>query len=77
MSRVDEETKNNVRKWLKTKIRIKEFDNKGVAFDIRDDTVVIGLIKSNTTITIKDKAFIDLMKRVFEKVYAQSEEIKL
>ncbi|MFC1697017.1 TrmB family transcriptional regulator [Nanoarchaeota archaeon] len=76
LTRYDDETKEAVDKWLKVDRKLKQFDNKGVAIDIRDSEVLIALIKSNVIMTIKDKAFIDLMKRLYEVAHENLKEIK-
>ena len=74
--RYDEETKENVKKWLKHTKSIRAYPNKGVAFWIADGFVLIALIKSNATVLIRDKAFVDMMKHLFEDAYKNSEAIK-
>jgi len=75
--RYDEETKENVDEWLKVQPNQKKFANKGVAIGITDQgQVMIGLIKSNTTLLINDKPFADIMKRMFLETYKNSEKIK-
>jgi hypothetical protein len=43
---------------------------------IKAALVVIGLIKSNATVIIKDRAFIEMMKNLFRDAYKDAEEIK-
>jgi len=74
--RYDDETKKNVQKWLKVTKNIKKFDNQGVAMDINDRSVFIALINNNTSILIKDKAFVEIMKTLFENTYKNAESIK-
>ena len=51
--------------------------NEGFACDIRDDKeVMLGLIKNNTTILIRDKAFAKIMKKLFLAYYDKAEKIK-
>ncbi|MCD6575650.1 MAG: helix-turn-helix domain-containing protein [Nanoarchaeota archaeon] len=74
--RYDEETKQNVKKWLKHTKNIRAYPNKGVAFWIADDFVLIALIKSNATVLIRDKAFVDMLKHLFEDAYKNAKVIK-
>lgn len=78
LGRLDEETKDNIKKWLSINKNIRAFPNKGVAIDIIDEkTIVIGMIKSDITLVINDEAFVDLMKSLFESGWKDSKEIKL
>jgi len=76
LTRYDKETESDVKKYLKVNKNIKKLDNGGVAMDIRDNSVMISLIKSNVTLLIKDKPFIKIMKKMFNETYKNSEEIK-
>jgi sugar-specific transcriptional regulator TrmB len=78
LTRYDDETREAVQKWVKFDKTMRKYDNKGVAVWIVDDkAILIGLIKSNATLLIKDKAFIELMKDLFKDAYKNAEEIKL
>ena len=74
--RYNEETKENIRKWLKHTKSIRAYPNKGVAFWIADGFVLIALIKSNATVLIRDKAFVDMLKHLFEDAYKNAKVIK-
>jgi len=76
--RYDDETKKNVKKWIKTgRKNMKKFDNKGVAIGMHDDKeILISLINSNMTLLIRDEAFVKLMKQLFEDSYKNAEGIK-
>lgn len=74
--RYDDETKENAKKWARHIRAIKKYPNKGVAFSITDSSILIGLIKSNATVLIRDKAFIDMMKHLFEDAYKNAEIIR-
>lgn len=77
LTRFDNETKDNIKKWLKFQKTIREFPNEGVAMEIRDEkTVVIGLIKSDVTIVINDNAFGKMMSNLFRVAYKTSKELK-
>lgn len=77
LARYDDETKDAVNKWLNFDKNVKRYKNNGVAVWIVDDKfIVLGLIKSNATIVIKDKAFIELMKGLFQDAYKNAEAIK-
>ncbi|MDO8556110.1 MAG: helix-turn-helix domain-containing protein [Nanoarchaeota archaeon] len=67
LARYDQETKKNVSKWVHaTGKRWKAFPNEGVAVSLKDDReILISLIKSNVSLLIRDKPFIDLMKTLF------------
>jgi hypothetical protein len=62
-------------KECKTVIKeIKPIQNDGIAMSIIDDEeVMIGLIKSNTTMLIRDKAFAKIMKQLFVKYYMNTD----
>ncbi len=75
--RYDRDTEKNVHKWLKVKKNIRKFPNEGVALSVLDDKeVMVGLIKKNTTILIRDKAFTKVMKRLFLGAYDVAKKIK-
>lgn len=75
--RYDRETKKNVDKWVKTGLSQAKFSNEGIALSILDDEeVMIGLIRKNTTLLIRDEAFAKCMKRLFLAAYEKSEKIK-
>jgi len=74
--RYDNETKKSVDQWLKINKKIKKINNEGIALSIQDDAeVMIGLLKSNVTLLIKDKPFAKIMKTLFNETYKNSEEI--
>ncbi len=75
--RFDRETENNIKKWLEIHKNIKKIENEGIAMSIIDDSVMmLALIKSNTTLLIKDKSFIKLMKDLFLTKYKEAEQIE-
>ncbi len=75
--RFDKETKKNIKKWFKINPNIQQINNKGVAMSIVDDSeVMIGLIKSNTTLLIRDKPFAKIMKDLFLAKYKNAKDIK-
>ncbi|HII15551.1 MAG TPA: hypothetical protein HA362_04530 [Nanoarchaeota archaeon] len=77
LARNSEETSGNLKKWLGVYKNIREIPNEGVAISITDDkAIMIGLIKSNVTMLIRDKPFVNLMKELFEKYYAQAKPIQ-
>ena len=68
--RYDEETKEDILKWLKVHKNIREIKNEGVIMDILDDfEVMITIIGSDSTILIRDKPFAKLMKHMFLETY--------
>ncbi|MBD3253158.1 hypothetical protein GF386_05475 [Candidatus Pacearchaeota archaeon] len=76
LTRYDKETEKDVKKWLKINKNIRKFENEGIAIDIRDNKeVLIGLIKSNVTLLIKDRAFCKLMRQLFLDSYEKAEKI--
>lgn len=79
LSRVDSETKENIEKWNKVykKGEMKKVVNRGIVLGMGDggNDVLIGLLKSNSTVLIRDKAFSDLMKRFFLAYYEKAEKI--
>ena len=77
LTRYDEETEKNVKKYLKINKNIRKFSNEGVAMSVIDgEEVMISLIKSNVTLLIKDKPFVKIMKKMFEETYKNAGEIK-
>ena len=73
---LNDQTKENIKKWINIE-KIREFPNEGVAISIDENSVIIGLIKSDVTLVINDKAFVSLMKNLFERAWITSKEIKL
>ncbi len=74
--RYDDETKSNVKKWLKVKPNIRQFPNEGAVIGVLDDReVLIGLIKKNTTLLIRDEAFAKIVKRLFLAAYDKADKI--
>ncbi|HIH31885.1 TPA: TrmB family transcriptional regulator [Candidatus Woesearchaeota archaeon] len=70
IGRFDKETENNIKQWKKIITNIKPIENNGVTMSIIDDEeLMIGLIKSNTSMLIKDKSFVQLMKTLFVDYY--------
>jgi len=80
IGRFDEETMPMIKEWAKIKEPTsKPIPNEGIAMSIIDDNeVMIALIKSNTTMLVRDKAFAKIMKELFSKYYAYTDmpEIK-
>jgi sugar-specific transcriptional regulator TrmB len=76
LTRYDDETKEDVDKWLKQIKTIKKYENNGVAIWIGDSFVLTALIKSNATLLIRDNAFTTMMKQLFEDAYKNAEEIR-
>ena len=75
--RYDKETKKNVDKRLKIDNHYRILENEGFAMHIGDDEeVLLGLIKNNTTLLIRDKSFAKVMKKLFLAYYNQAEKIK-
>jgi len=74
--RFDEETKERVHRYLKFSKDIRKIENEGLAMSIIDtDEVMIGLVKSSTTVLIRDKAFAKIMKKLYMAYYDQAEKI--
>ncbi|MDD5331784.1 MAG: helix-turn-helix domain-containing protein [Candidatus Nanoarchaeia archaeon] len=70
IGRFDEETKENIEKWKKIHFNIQPIENEGVAMSLVDeDLLMITMIKSNTSILIRDKPFIKIMKEFFITYY--------
>ena len=77
IGKIDSESQKSVKEWKKVMKNIKPIENDGVAMSIVDDEqVMIGLIKSNTTMLIKDKAFAKIMRQLFEGYYDNTEYAK-
>ena len=71
----NKDTENAIEEWKKINPNIKPINNEGVAMGITDDEeVMIGLIKSNTTMLIRDKPFAKLMKELFIKYYINTQD---
>jgi sugar-specific transcriptional regulator TrmB len=75
--RYDAETRFNINKWTKNvRIPMRRIENEGVAMMMHDDEeILIGLIKSNTTILIRDKAFTKMMKKLFLNTWDKSKDV--
>jgi len=70
----NKDTDKAIKEWKSVIKEIKPIDNDGVAMSIIDDEqVMIGLIKSNTTMLIRDKAFAKVMRQMFQKYYMSTE----
>jgi sugar-specific transcriptional regulator TrmB len=70
----NKDTEKAIKEWKTVIKEIKPIDNEGVAMSIIDDEeVMIALIKSNTTMLIRDKAFAKVMKQLFAKYYAYTD----
>jgi sugar-specific transcriptional regulator TrmB len=69
-------TREQLRNWLKVDKNIKNFPNSGCPVGIVDDEYVfIGLINSDITVMIKDRAFVELMKNLFLTAWKTSPKI--
>lgn len=78
LGRFDNETIPNITKWKKINPQIKSIENNGVAMSIQDDEeVMIALIKSNTSMLIRDKSFAQLMKTLFLNYYEKCDDSQL
>lgn len=74
IGRFDKETESAITEWKTVTKEIKPIQNEGVAIGIVDDEeVMIALIKSNTTMLIRDKAFAKIMRQLFVKYYAYTD----
>lgn len=68
------DTEKAIKEWKTVNKEIKPIQNDGVAISIVDDEeVMIALIKSNTTMLIRDKAFAKIMKQLFIKYYMNTD----
>jgi len=77
LTRFDDETKSNVKKWLKIQPNIRKIRNEGVVMSIIDDEqVMITILKCNATLIIRDQAFCRIMKKMFLETYRDSEYIE-
>jgi len=75
IGRFDKETAGALKKWIKINKNIRPIENEGIAMSIQDDKeVMIGLIKSNTTMLINDASFAKLMKKLFLSYYETHDE---
>lgn len=75
LTTIRDDNKANIKKWLKVDPNFREFENKGIVLDITNDHVLIVFVNKNIIMTIKDEAFIDVMKRMFENTYNVCEPI--
>lgn len=76
LARYDSETKKNISRWIKVDKNIRKFPNEGAVLSVIDDEeVLIGLIKKNTTLLIRDKAFAKVLRRLFLAAYDKAEKI--
>lgn len=69
LTRVAPDIKTNLQKWLKLDNNIKGIENDGVAINISDEEVMILLINQNTSMIIRDVAFVKVMKEMYEALY--------
>jgi len=70
----NKDTEKAIKEWKTVIKEIKPIENEGVAMSIIDDEeVMIGLIKSNTTMLIRDKAFAKIMRQLFIKYYMNTD----
>ncbi len=75
MTRFDESTEENIKKWAKIDKKLKPIDNEGVVMEIVDDkSIFITLIESNGTLVIRDKPFIKMMKDLYDTKYNSIKE---
>ncbi|MBT3866263.1 TrmB family transcriptional regulator [Candidatus Woesearchaeota archaeon] len=77
LARYDKETKEAVDKWSKLRKDQRIIDNEGIAMTIKDEEVFIALIKSNTLITIRDKPFVKIMKKMYEETYKNAKKVPI
>lgn len=75
LARYDKETKENVDKFMKINPNVKSYNTKDVVLSIIDSEVMIGLIKSNTTLLIRDEEFVKVMKDFFLAEYEKAKKI--
>jgi len=75
--RVDKETEKNIRKWKRLHRVMRVIPNQGVAVSIRDSSIMLTLINSNVQVLIRDKAFIQLMKNLFEVYWNQAKSVNV
>jgi len=70
----NKENEKAIKEWKRISKEIKPIENDGVAMSIKDDKeVMIALIKSNTTMLIRDVAFAKIMRQLFVKYYAYTD----
>jgi sugar-specific transcriptional regulator TrmB len=68
LARYDEETKENVDKWLKITPEIRSFANEGIAMSINEEAVMISLIppkNPSAIVLINNKNCADIFRRLF------------
>jgi len=76
LMRNSEETKKNIKKWLKVTPHIRKIENKGVAIGIDESGVLIVLLNNNMSLLIKDKAFGEMMGVLFRNTYKNAEKVR-
>lgn len=78
LNRVCEKTIPNIRKYLEHgRVTMRSFEVENVALAVTDHDVMIALIEKNTTMLIKDKEFIHIMKILFQNTYDKLEPITM
>jgi len=78
LGRIDKETKGNVKRWLKITKNIKQIESEGVTMSIIDgEQLMVAMIKSNTIMLIRDKAFIKVMKKLFLNYYKNQPKVNV
>ncbi|MFW6233561.1 MAG: TrmB family transcriptional regulator [Nanoarchaeota archaeon] len=77
LNNMDKNNEKDIRLWNKINKNMRILENSGFACDIRDDKeVMLGLIKSNTTLLIKNKEFAKIMKKLFLAYYNKAKKIE-
>ena len=77
LTTIREDNKDNIKQWLKIDPSFREIENDGVVLDVNNNYVLIVLINQNIILTVKDKAFIKLMKTFFENTYDTCSKITI
>lgn len=73
----DDKTKKDVNDWLKIHKNIRKIENDGVAMSIIDDQeVLISIIRSNSTLLIRDKPFAKIMRQLYTVFYEKANPIR-
>jgi sugar-specific transcriptional regulator TrmB len=77
LARLDDETRKDVKKLLKTHKDVKTMPNEGVMMKVIDNSVMmLTFLKANTQLLIKYKPFIKIMKRLFDAYYEKARPVE-
>jgi sugar-specific transcriptional regulator TrmB len=78
LANVTESTSTSISRWRKVfgkRDIMRKFNQDSIAMTIEDKELWVALTESNTLLIVRDKAFIDVMKRFFDSTWETSDKI--